>query len=64
MTAPAIFKQSDVTRAVKGVQAAGLAIGAVKIDTRGEIVILTDAANPILGGSSWDDDRAKDAKIC
>jgi len=50
---PATFKQVDVTRAVKGAVAAGLAVARVEVDQRtGKIVIFSagsgadDAANP------------------
>ena len=37
---PATFKQVDVTRALKGAVAAGVAVGGFKIDPRtGEIVV-------------------------
>lgn len=36
---PATFKQTDVTRAVKGVKAAGMNVGRVEIDRDGRIVI-------------------------
>lgn len=46
MTAPARFKQDDVTRAVRGCEKAGLRIGAVRIAPNGEIVILSEAVAP------------------
>ena len=43
------FKQRDVTKALKGVVNAGVAVGRVEIDKDGKIVIVTgqpeDAAN-------------------
>jgi hypothetical protein len=39
--APSTFRQQDVTRAVKGVAAAGVPIGRVEIDRSGKIVIIT-----------------------
>lgn len=36
---PAPFKQIDVTRAAKGVTAAGLSVGSVVIDPDGKIVV-------------------------
>jgi hypothetical protein len=41
------FKQGDVTRAVRGVEAAGQPITGVQIDTKdGKITVLTGAPNP------------------
>jgi hypothetical protein len=39
--APSIFRQQDVTRAVKAVAAAGVGISRVEIDKTGKIVIIT-----------------------
>ncbi|NDV52151.1 hypothetical protein [Salipiger sp. PrR003] len=36
---PATFKQSDVTRAARGVTAAGLPVVGVEIDREGKIII-------------------------
>jgi hypothetical protein len=41
---PLRFKQSDVTRAVKGAIAAGLDVVRIEIDHAGRIVILTAGA--------------------
>jgi hypothetical protein len=45
MTRRAAFNQADVTRAVKGCQAAGIAVGTVTITTTGEIVIYAAGAD-------------------
>ena len=41
MPSPAAFKQADVTRAVKGFRAAGMEVGAARIERDGTITILT-----------------------
>jgi len=64
MTAPARFKQSDVTRAIKGCEAADLRIGRIEIDASGKIVILPATAANQNRGNSWEDDRGKAAEIC
>jgi hypothetical protein len=38
---PSIFRQQDVTRAVKAVTAAGVHIARIEIDKSGKIVIIT-----------------------
>jgi hypothetical protein len=55
VTAAARFKQSDVTRAAKGAKAAGIRIGRIEIDARGNIVIEAATAGQARKGSSWDD---------
>lgn len=53
---PATFKQVDVTRAVKGAVAAGLAVGGFKIDPRtGEIVVWCAGAGNALRVNEWDE---------
>lgn len=41
MTARATFKQSDVTRAVNGVKAAGLSVAVVRLAPDGAVEIVT-----------------------
>jgi len=55
MTRAAPFKQSDVTRAIKGAQAAGFQTGRVDIGTDGRISIykLRGPAEE-LAGNAWD----------
>lgn len=50
---PATFKQTDVTRAVKGVRAAGVSVGRVEIDRDGRIVI-ESASTPAAPQSDFD----------
>lgn len=54
MTAAARFKQSDVTRAVKGATAAGLRVGRVEIDIHGKIVIMSERVSPDADPNPWD----------
>ena len=54
---PCTFRQTDVTRAVKAVQAAGIEVGQVEIGPDGRIVI--SAQRPTAdgtsgGGNEWD----------
>lgn len=51
----ASFKQSDVTRALKGVEKAGMRVGRVEITPNGKIVIQSqdDSDNRIR--NEWDD---------
>lgn len=44
---PGPFKQSDVTRAIKGFLASGLPVGAARIEKDGTIVILASASEAV-----------------
>ena len=50
------FKQSDVTKAVKAVVAAGVEVARVEVDKDGRIVVVAGKAVPDAGrgGNEWD----------
>jgi hypothetical protein len=56
--APAIFRQRDLTRAVKAVIAAGLHVAGVKVSAQGDIEVVTgqDRAQDSSSreGNEWD----------
>ncbi|NJL07371.1 MAG: hypothetical protein HC900_03245 [Methylacidiphilales bacterium] len=41
---PATFRQTDVTRAVRAVAAAGLRVARVEVDRSGKIVVVSESA--------------------
>jgi hypothetical protein len=53
-----MFRQSDLTRAVKAVIAAGLHVAGLKVSAQGDIEVLIDDAKvqdpPTQGENSWD----------
>jgi hypothetical protein len=51
---PAIFRQGDVTRAVRAVVAAGQAVERVEIDPNGKIIIVTVGELERTEENSWD----------
>ena len=52
----ALFKQADVSRAVKGVRSAGLDVSEVKIDREGCMIIVIGKENDKsdANANSWD----------
>jgi hypothetical protein len=62
---PSTFKQSDVTRALKGVRAAGIEVFRVEIDVNGKLVVITSAPSPDAGKDTdldtWKAQRAREA---
>jgi hypothetical protein len=57
---PCTFKQSDVTRMVKGVVAAGLDVMRVEVDTAGRIVVI--AGKPPIGAGALAGETPEDVK--
>ena len=57
---PSAFRQSDLTRAVKAVIAAGLHVAGVKVSAQGDIEVVTgdervqDSTWPPQEGNEWD----------
>ena len=49
------FKQVEISRAIRALQAAGVRVGGVEIDVNGKIRILSESAAPTKAGNSWDD---------
>lgn len=49
------FKQIDLTRAAKGVLAAGLSVGRMEIDTDGKIVIVIGEPGSVAEKNDWGD---------
>jgi hypothetical protein len=48
------FKQIDVTKAVKGVVAAGVIVRQVEIDPAGKIVIIAGVGEPLASSTELD----------
>ncbi|MFZ5693910.1 MAG: hypothetical protein ACOY5F_21965 [Pseudomonadota bacterium] len=59
---PAAFKQSDVTRAIRGVRAAGVEVSEILINATGSIEIRTGqpAEVEIKEPNEWDRGHGKD----
>lgn len=55
MSAPARFRQEDVTRALRGAEKAGFVVGAIEIDPNGRIVIVSQGSVPPRAPANpWD----------
>jgi hypothetical protein len=50
----ALVKQADLTRMVKGAQAAGVAVGEVRIEPDGTVRIIPASVAPQLGANPCD----------
>lgn len=50
------FRQNDITKAIKGMQAAGIRVHSVIIEADGRIIVSTDKADVsvVRKPSSWD----------
>jgi hypothetical protein len=55
------FRQSDLTRALKGAIAAGVEVAAIEIDPTGKIVIMTGVKRPTAPENALDKWMAKHA---
>lgn len=55
MASAARFKQADLTRAVRGVEAAGVRVGRIEIDPNGKIVILSEKTGKPGAANEWDE---------
>ncbi|HEY1860484.1 MAG TPA: hypothetical protein VGG61_09035 [Gemmataceae bacterium] len=53
--APCIFKQTDVTRAVKAVVAAGVEVARVEVDKDGRIVVIAGKPESNPASNPWDE---------
>jgi hypothetical protein len=55
---PSAFRQSDLTKAVRAVVAAGLRVAGVKVSAQGDIEVVTGDErvhdSPPQGGNEWD----------
>jgi hypothetical protein len=58
MRKPSAFRQADVTKAMRAVAAAGVAVARIDIEPDGKIVITTgsgEATAPAPPGNPWDE---------
>jgi hypothetical protein len=59
---PSTFRQTDLARAVKAAQAAGLTVGTVEVTADGTIRVITAKALELTPANSFDQWRAKNAR--
>ena len=53
---PSRFKQSDVTRAIRGAIGGGMRVGRIEIDIHGRIVILAEQSMRAGMNNPWDEE--------
>jgi len=56
---PLAFRQTDVTRAIKAVQAAGVSVASVEVDKAGKIIVIAGKPSDNVSRpqqNEWDDD--------
>lgn len=53
--APSTFRQSDMTRAVRAVVAAGVPVKRVEVDRSGRIIIVSGVDDSSRERNEWDD---------
>jgi len=58
---PSTFRQTDVARAVKAAQTAGLTVGTVEVTSDGTIRVIAANAHDLTPANSFDQWRSKHA---
>jgi len=58
---PSTFRQTDVARAVKAAQTAGLTVGTVEVTSDGTIRVIAASASELTPANSFDQWKSKHA---